>query len=239
MKFTFPSKSIYTLGLMAAFSVAIGSAIQQAVQAQTEPRTLEEVVMQWRAEDIARWENCDVVYQQEAELFEGNYFFDQFRKLNLTEEQKNASLTFNAQQEAETLEVLNSAVSVADPMAALSFMYTANIEEVPQDIQTAIQEALDNPDPDQEALNQKFGEYGEFQGGYIPYFTPEQKAQMEQISKDFEANMESVMTPEQVLQYRENLVAGDRIAEACNSEHLYAVYPAFGRVVDEIPELLQ
>lgn len=242
MKNNFPLKTVRTLGLMAVLSVTVGSGIQQTVQAQTESVTLEERVMQWRADDIAQWETCDRVYQEEAEIYEGNYFFDVYRGLNLTDEQNNAYLTFNAQSDAETLEVLDNSLSVVDPTAALAFGYSVDPEQIPEGINSAIQAALNkNPTSNQlEALNQEFGQYGEFSGAYINYLTPEQKAQLAQITENFQAQMQSVMTPEQIPQYRENLAAGLRIGEACDSKHpLYALYPAFGRIVDTIPELLR
>ncbi len=81
MKLSFLAKTARTIGLMAVLSVTVGSGISRTVQAQTEPVTLEERVNQWRADDIARWKTCDVVYQQEAEIFEGNYFFESFQKI--------------------------------------------------------------------------------------------------------------------------------------------------------------
>ncbi len=151
-------------------------------------------------------------------------------------------LTFNAQLDAETLEVLDNSLSVADPTAALSFSYSVDPEQLPESTNSAIQAALnENPTSNQlEALNQKFGQYGEFSGAYINYLTPEQKVQLAQITENFQAQMQSVMTPEQIPQYQENLAAGRRISAACDSPHpLYALYPAFGQVVDTIPELLQ
>ncbi len=242
MKLSSLSKIVRTIGLVAVLSATVGSSISQTVQAQTEPVTLEERVNQWRADDIARWETCDGVYQQEAEIFEGNYFFDPFRKLNLTEEQNNAYLTFNAQSDAETLEVLDSSLSVVDPTAALSFSYSVDPDQLPESINSAIQAALnENPTSNQlEALNQEFGQYGEFSGAYINYLRPDQKAQLAQITENFQAQMQSVMTPEQVIQYQENLASGRRISAACDSPHpVYASYPAMGRLVDSIPELLQ
>lgn len=243
MKTTFLLKTARTVGLMAVLSVTVGSSLPQTVQAQTESVTLEEKISQWRADDIETSKVCNLVYEEEAEIFEGNYFFDVYRGLNLTDEQNDAYLTFNAQLDTETLEVYENAVSMIDPTAALSFMYTVDSEQVPPGIDSAIQAALDeNPTSDQiAALKREFGQYGEFLGAYIVYLTPEQKAQLTQIDENFQAQMLAVMTPEQLPQYRENLAARSRIGEACDySKHpSYAHYPAMGRVVDMIPELLQ
>ena len=140
-------------------------------------------------------------------------------------------------------------MSIEDPTATLSFGYE---DDIPQDILTEIQAALEkNSNIDQkEALEREFGQYVEFSGTYINYVSPEQAAQIDQITEDFYAQVQDIMTPEQLPQYRENLAARLRINEVCDAwvpvssnqdlgRVIFATDTPMGRLVDSVPELLQ
>lgn len=218
----------------------------------TEPVSLEGKKSEWLATDIEESRICDGVFKEEANgNFEGNDFFDDFKGLNLTDEQQSAYDALDAQAEAKRGEAYQNALSMLDPTAVLSFSYSANPDSVPQDVQTAIQAALnENPTVDQkEALDREFAQYGEFSGSYIVYVSPEQDAQIAQITEDFYAQVQSIMTPEQLPQYRENLASRLRINKVCDGWTSVSVDQGLGRVlvglssdpmgrlVDTIPEL--
>ena len=237
MKFKSLTIALCTLGLVVSVPA------MKVATAQTKPTTIEEERRQWQAEDIERSKICDRVFQAEAnDSFEGNSFFDDFKGLNLTDEQQSAYNALDTQAEAKRSEVYENTVSMVDPTATLSFGWSEwDLNLIPQDVQAAVQAALDKgPKFDQKAaLDQEFGQYGEFYGSYITYVTPEQEAQLAQITKDFYSQVQGIMTPEQLPQYRENLAARLRINEVCDVKGPISAYPAMGRIVDSILELLQ
>ena len=65
------------------------------------------------------------------------------------------------------------------------------------------------------ALNEQFGQYGEFLIWQDVILTPERRAEIRQLDADFESRYESVLTPQQQRQYRENLATESKINEAC------------------------
>ncbi|RUT10323.1 hypothetical protein DSM106972_008180 [Dulcicalothrix desertica PCC 7102] len=226
MKLTFLSKTVRTLGLMTLLSVMVGTSVQQSVQAQTQST----------ADFLEQSKACDRAMKEDGEEMDGGYFFDDFKGLNLTDQQKKAYEVLDAQAEAKRAEIYKGSISVADPAAILSFSSSPGVS-VPPDVQAAIQEALNsNPKMDQEAaLNQKFGKYGRFIGSYITYFTPEQETQLSQIGKDFYSQVQDLMTPEQQPQYSKNLAARLRINAACDVKGPISSYPALGQISDTIP----
>lgn len=239
--------ALCTLGLVALVPI-----VKMAI-AQTEPVSLEEKLEQWQAAEREQSKTCDRVTQEEANgNFEGNPFFDDSKGLNLTDEQHNAYDALMEQANAKRTELFQNTVSMVNPTAPLSFSSSPNFDSAPQDIQAAIQAALNkNPTVDQkEALNREFAQYGEFSGSYINYITPEQEEQLSQINKDFYAQVQEIMTSEQLPQYREILAAMLRIEEVCVStvpvssdqdlgQVLMGLSQAQGRIVDTIPEILQ
>ncbi len=251
MKLSSLSKTARTIGLVAVLSVTVGSSISQTVQAQTEPVTIEEKKSQWVAADIEEWKMCNRVSQAEAnESSEwGDSFFNELKGINFSNEQQSAYDDLFAQAEAKRTEVYENTLSIEDPTAPLSFGYGGDI---PQEVLAEIQAALEkNSNADQkEALEREFGQYVEFSGSYINYISPEQAAQIDQITEDFYAQAQGLMTPEQLPQYRENMAARLRINEVCNGwvpvsadrdlgQITYANFSPAGRLVDSIPELLQ
>ena len=237
MKFKSLAIALCTLGLVTSVPP------MEIAAAQTRFASIEEERKQWQAEDIERSKVCDRVFQAEAnDSFEGNSFFDDFKGLNLTDEQRSAYDALSAQADKKRAEAYQNTVSIVDPTATLSFGWSEwDLNLVPQDVQTAVQAALDkSPKFDQKAaLDREFSQYGEFYGSYITYVTPEQEAQLAQVTEDFYTQFQNIMTPEQLPQYRENLAARRRINEVCDVKGPISAYPAMGRVVDSIPELLQ
>ncbi|MGD1899883.1 MAG: hypothetical protein ACFB16_23415 [Phormidesmis sp.] len=241
------SVALFTLALVALVPVV------KMATAQPEPVSLEEKLGQWHAKGLEQSKICEDVFQEEANgSFEGNYFFDDFKGLNLTDEQRSTYDSLMTQADAKRTELFQNTVSIINPTASLSFKPSADFDSVPQDIQSEIQEALNkNPTIDQkEALDRKFGQYGEFLGSYITYITPEQEAQRTWISENFYAQVQDIMTAEQLSQYRKLLTARLRIDEVCGStvpvsserdlgRVITGSSSAWGQVVDTIPELLQ
>jgi hypothetical protein len=232
MKLSFSSKTFSTIGLMALLVATIGTSIPRTVQAQSRPQPPE-----FTEEEIATFAAaCDRAYKENAEVdAEGNSFYDTLRAMNVTDQLRNAYNTLSEQADAKRFEIYENSVSVPDPTAALSFMWFGDPDPT---IEPAIQATLDrNPEMDQaDALNQQFGKYGVFLGSYFQYYTPEQDAQMMQITKDFDTQFEALLTPEQKRQYRENLADGERIRVACEWEGPISSYPSIGRISDTIPE---
>ncbi|NJN30554.1 MAG: hypothetical protein HC824_09075 [Synechococcales cyanobacterium RM1_1_8] len=188
-----------TLGLIASVP-AVKMAIAQAEQAeQAEPEISAEA-----AEKLKQLEACDRVLEQEANvMFEGRTGFDDLKGINLTDEQSKTYDALSAQAEAKTEEIYKNSVVVVDPAAILSFIwFVPDVDSVPQEVKTAIQTALNkNPKFDQKAaLDQEFGQYGQFNASYLNYITPEQNAQLKQITEDFHVQVQGIITPEQLPQ---------------------------------------
>ena len=239
------------ISVITCFSIIKVATAQTALSEQnTEPVSLEEKKSEWMALDIEESRVCDRVFEEEANVwFEGNPFFDDFQGIILTEEQQSAYDALDAQTEARRGEVYQNALSILDPTAILSFSYNSN--SVSEDVQTAVQAALNkNPTIDQkEALDREFAQYGEFSVSYIVYVSPDQDAQVAQITEDFYAQVKDIMTPEQLPQYRKNLESRLRINEVCDGWTYVPVDQGLGRVlvglssapmgrlVDTIPEL--
>lgn len=96
--------ALLTLGLVASVP-----AVKMAI-AQTEPADT--------AEFLRQMEACDRVTQAEAnDTFDGSAFFDDFKGLNLTDEQRSAYEVFDTQAAARRAEVYKDIVSMADPTA--------------------------------------------------------------------------------------------------------------------------
>jgi hypothetical protein len=242
------SKIFTTVGLMTALSTGALSNAARMAQAQTEglPEGIqlltEEQLESRRADDIEQNRLCTLALQEDGEENErgDGYFFDDFRGLTLTDAQRQAYDALDAQAEAQRAALYEQTVAVADPTAILSFLsgFPGTVQ-APPDVQDAIQADLDlNPKMDQEAaLNQKYGngQYGFFVGSYLTYLTPEQEAQLAQISDDFYSGVQALMTPEQLPQYNQNLAARLRINAACDARYPISSYPALGRII-ELPD---
>ena len=184
--------------------------------------------------DLVAQQACDRVFAKFAESTSGERLsFDDFRGLNLTDEQRQAYDALDAQRDERINKVYERSVRADDTTAILSFSYATNVDisdldtVVPPEVQAAIQAALNkNPTSEQkEALNQEFGQYGEFIGSTITYVTPDQVEGLDQISQDFYAQVQEIMTPEQLPQYQKNLAARLEINKACDQRGSFSSYP--------------
>ncbi len=221
MKFKPLTIALCTLGLVVSVP-AMRMAIAQTESADT-------------AEFLRQFEACDRVTQTEANDTSGELpSFDDFKGLNLTDEQWSAYNVFDEQAATRRAEVYKNSVSMADPTATLSFAWLEDSEAFSPEIQAAVQAALEkSPKFDQKAsLDQEFGQYGEFEGLYFTYVTPEQDAQITQITEDFYRQVQGIMTAEQLPQYQTNLASRRRINEVCEAKGPLSPY----RVVDTLPE---
>jgi hypothetical protein len=112
--------------------------------------------------------------------------------------------------------------SVPDVSGGSAFVYRPGAGEMPPDVSTAFDAALvgfsptaDSVEEDVAAINEQFGQYGEFGVYQIVTMTPEQRAELKALEDDFAARYISVMTPEQQQQYQENLATKNKINEVC------------------------
>jgi hypothetical protein len=232
MNLSFLSKTLSTFGLMALIATIVGSGISKTAQAQNLPQPLN-----FTEEEMAELAAaCDRTTQENSEPSpDGNgLFFDTLRAMNVTDQQRSAYSTLLDQADEKRAEIYENSVSVPNP-ANIMFMWSGPIDPT---VESAITAVLNqNPKIDElAALNQQFGQYGVFTTSYFHYYTPEQDAQLGQITDDFNAQFEALLTPEQQLQYRENLAAGERIRSACEWDGPIFSYPAMGRISNTIPE---
>ncbi|MGG6266358.1 hypothetical protein ACQ4M3_08580 [Leptolyngbya sp. AN03gr2] len=237
-------KTFCTLSLVTMLSIVALPTMAKTAQAQDIPDGIEfltrEQLEQRRLDELEQFKICDRVFQENSNVqSDGGFFFDDLQGLNLTDAQKKAYEALDAQAEARRAELYKQTISVADPLATVSFLYLA--PSTPLKVQDAINAELDRkPTMDQlESLNQRFekrfGKYGLFIGSYITYLTPAQQTQLSEISTDFYRQVQALMTPEQQPQYSKNLAARLRINEVCDAKQPVSGYPALGRIVKQSP----
>jgi hypothetical protein len=224
MKRTSLSKSVRTIGLIGMLAIVVIPNIPKTVQAQSP------------ADYQARAKVCDRVTKENAQEYDGGYYLEDFKGLNLTDRQKKAEAALNKQAEAKRSEIYQGSISVADMNRSLSFSSLPGVS-IPPNIQAAIQETLNRgPKMDQAAtLNQKFGKYGIFVGSYITYLTPAQQKQLDQIGTNFYRQVQALMTPKQLPQYLQNLSARRPLRDAREPKEPISAYPALGKISDKIP----
>jgi uncharacterized surface protein with fasciclin (FAS1) repeats len=236
MKLSSLSKTLTTVGLMTVLSIAVIPSITKTVQAQIPSPTGS--TDQISPEEMERQRLCDLAFQANGQKDgEGNYSFDDFQGLNLTDSQQKAYQALDTQAEAKRAELYKQTLVVPDLSLPLIFFARG---EAPPDIQAAIQAALDlKPKAGQEAaLNERFGngKYGVFVGPYINYLTPEQDTQLVQITSDFYRQVQGIMTPEQQPQYSQNLAGRIRINAICDEKAPFSAYPnQSGILVNQLP----
>ncbi len=110
---------------------------------------------------------------------------------------------------------------------------------IPLDVQSAIDNVNNSrPKVDQEAaLNKRFddGRYRFFiVGSYLNYLTQDQQTQMDQISKDYYSQLQKIMTPAQLPQYRKNLAVRLKINAVCDVKWPISG-SAFGKIRSKAP----
>jgi hypothetical protein len=199
MKFTPLSKSIRTIGLMAAvLSVLVSTTIQQTVQAQNKAPTDSET-------------SCSNGYSPPNEL-EG---------IKFTPKQDAAYQRFREEIDAKNGAIYKNAPLGPEPLTGLTF----GDEKAPvsPEMQAEIIAAFDVitlddiPDREQaQAFKDAHGKYAELEiqeRSTEP--TPEQNAEMYNNFRNLETQTLSILTPKQKKVYRANLVL-KRAYEACN-----------------------
>jgi uncharacterized surface protein with fasciclin (FAS1) repeats len=225
---------ITAAGLMIALSIVALPSITKTAQAQIPSPTGS--TDQISPEEMERQRLCDLAFQANGQTDgEGNYSFDDFQGLTLTDSQQKAYQDLQTQAEAKQAELYKQTLVVPDLSLSLIFFARG---EAPPDVQAAIQAALDlKPKAGQEAaLNERFSQYGVFVGPYINYLTPEQDTQLVQITSDFYRQVQSIMTPEQQPQFSQNLVGRIRINAICDERPPFVAYPnQSGILVDKLP----
>ncbi len=194
MKLTFLSKTAGTIGLIAVLSAMVGTSVQKTVQAQTEDQAVTEQSEQY----------CNQSFPQDQPYFytEGIDFSDEqmeaFNRITTAAEEKDATIRESAQ---ETI----------DPTAPVYFVPMENLK-VPPEVSEAVDRIQPTATPDQvEALNEQFGQYGEFGASPTLITTLEQDRQIEENDQESIAQVLAILTPEQQATFRENLALQEQI----------------------------
>jgi hypothetical protein len=201
MKLTSLSKSVRTIGLMAAvLSVLVGTTIQQTVQAQNKVPT-----------------------DSETSCFGGNGYPppNELEGIKFTPEQDAAYQRFREAVDAKNGAIYKNAPLGPEPLTGLSF----GDEKAPvsPEMQAEIIAAFDVitldeiPDRDQaKAFKETYGKYADLEiGERSTEPTPEQDAEMNNNIRNLEPQTLSILTPEQQKVFQANLVM-KRAYEACN-----------------------
>jgi hypothetical protein len=203
MKMTFLSKTLGTIGLIAVLTTTANTNVQQTAQAQMNinvPADIDdEACIASGVNSFYLLQNIDLSYEQMEEVFR---------------------LTTLKYKTYERL--IASYPSVPDVSGSSAFVYRPGAGEMSPDVSTAFDAALvgfrptaDSVKEDVAAINEQFGQYGEFGVYQIVTMTPERRAELKALEDDFSARYISVMTPEQQQQYQENLTTKNRINEVC------------------------
>jgi hypothetical protein len=202
MNLKFLSKTFGTIGLIAALSTVIGTVVQPAVQAQIE--------------DIEVPTDID----EAACVASGFYSFYLLQNIDLSSAQLEELYKIMS-AESDALEQLIESYPEEKDFSSLQFIGRPGVERSPE-ISAAIDAATleltltaDTATETLAALNEEFGQYGEFGIGGKIIFTEARKAEMEQLEDSFDAQSVTVLTPEQQRQYQENLATKSRINEVC------------------------
>jgi hypothetical protein len=203
MKQTFLSKTLGTLGLVAVLATVATTSVQQTAQAQMNvnvPADIDdEACMASGKDSFYLLQNVNLSPEQILEIFE------------LTE------LKFEIYDR-----LVASYPSVPDLSGGSAFVSRPGAEPMPPDVSAAFDAATvkfrptaDSLEADIAAINEQFGQYGEFGVYQKVVFTPEIEAEMKALEEDFVARYIAVMTPEQQQQYQDNLATESRINEIC------------------------
>jgi hypothetical protein len=223
MKLTALSKSFRTIGVMAMLSIAVIPNLTKTAQAQSPA-------------DAARDRACTRIFKELGETDGNGTFYDDFKGLNLTDQQKKSEQALNAKKDARITVISNNIISVPE---SLTFSAAPGVS-IPPTIQTAI-DKVNNSRPkvnQAAALDRKFGKYGRFiVGSYLNYYaTPNAQAKLDQISQEYYTQLENIMTPAQKPQYRKNLAGRLRINAVCDAKWPISSFgPPLGKISDKAP----
>lgn len=201
MKPAFLSKTVSTLGLITLLTTAVGTGVQSTAQAQV---------------DISVPADID----DEACLASGFNSFYLLQNIDFSPEQLEKIFELSSLQSDAYEQLIASYPTVDDLSGGYAFVSRPGAEitpEVSRAMNAAAMEVTQGEVMREQiaALNEQFGQYGEFVIGKKVILTPERRAEMRQLRADFDAQYISVMTPQQQQQYQENLATKSRIKEAC------------------------
>ena len=201
MKPAFFSKTVSTIGLIMVLATVVGTGVQQAAQAQIDIKVPTDI-------------------DDEACLASSFNSFYLLQNINLSYEQIEKIFELQTMQSKASEQLIASFPTVDDLGGGYSFITRPGAEITPE-----VQEAMDAASRkitsgeavrgQIAALNEQFGQYGEYAIGKNVVFTPERRAEIRQLDADFNARYVSVMTPQQQQQYQENLATESKIDEAC------------------------
>ncbi len=200
MKLTFFSKVIRTIGLMGAIATLAATGIQPIAQAQeiNVPADIDDdACIAAGFNTFYRLQNIDLSYEQIEQIFE------------LQRQQAVASEALINSYPTED-DLGGSYAFISRPGATITPEVSAAMDAAALKLTSG--EALIG---EIAALNEQFGQYGEFGLGKNVLLTPERRAEMRQLNTDFDARYISVLTPQQQQQYQENLATESKIDEAC------------------------
>jgi hypothetical protein len=205
MNLKFLSKTFGTIGLIAALSAVIGTVPLQTVQAQIETGVPADI-------------------DDEACIASGLHSFHLLQNIDLSPEQLEKIHMNLLEKERANSSLIESYPGEIDP-SSLQYVTRPGVE-VPPDVREALNSALsvtltaDSAATAIAALNEEFAEYAEFGIGETVRFTDAQKAELRQLSEEFEARNVSFLTPEQLQQYQENLATESRLYAVCGMADL-------------------
>jgi hypothetical protein len=233
MKLTFLSKTLGTIGLIAVLSTIVGTSVQKTAEAQTEAQTEEQAVVD-QPEKF-----CNQTFPQDHP-----YFYTE--GVDFSAEQMEAFNVITAAFDEKAAIIRNSAQEVIDPDAPVYFVplegLNLTLEEMTELMEVTGTVAL-SATPDQvDALNEQFGQYGEFGASPTLVTTPEQDRQIEANDQESIVQILAILTPEQQAKFRENLAlqAQNKISTGCESISPIARFqmfqPRYAWGEDGIPE---
>jgi hypothetical protein len=202
MKLTLLSKTLGTLGLIAVLATMVSTAIPKNAQAQSNVEVPAEI-------------------DDEACLAAGMNSFYVLQEIDFSPAQLEEIYRISSEKD-NAYEQLTESYPRAEDLASGPQFDARSDTEMTSEMYTAMDAArttisatTDSVTEQIAALNEQFGQYGEYGIGQIVNLTSEQKAEIKRTAEDFEAQYITVMTPEQQQQYRENLETESRINDAC------------------------
>ncbi len=202
MKLTFLSKTLGTIGLMAALTATVGTAMQKTVQAQTSPSVISEI-------------------NDEACIASGFNSFYLLQGIDFSPAQLEEIYRISSESSDAYDRLMESYPKVEDLNSGPQFDIrpgsgmTSEMYDVMYARLTEISAITDSVTEQIDLLNEQFSQYGEFGLGTTLTLTSAQKAEIKETAEAFEAQSIAVMTPEQQQQYQENLETRSRINEVC------------------------
>lgn len=202
MKPTFLSKAFGTFGLIAAITIAASTGIQRTAQAQPA--------------DI----NVPTDIDDEACLASGLNDFYVLQNIDFSVDQLEQVYNIQSEYAKAAEQQLASFPNEDDLGGGYAFVTRPGVE-IPPDIQAEMDAASMKVTSGEAvrgqiaALNEQFGQYGEYGTGKKVILTPERRAEIRQLDADYKARYVTVLTPQQQQQYQENLATLGRINEAC------------------------